>query len=113
MDVESIEHLFWDCQTVQIFWNNLFKWLNEIAINVTYDNFTSFFHAKDKKTSYIFLFSKYYIYTSKLKKQTPDISIFKRKFLNRLKIERFVALQNDTLEEFENCWINLIELFDF
>jgi hypothetical protein len=67
MYVESIEHLFWDCQTVQIFWNNLFKWQNKIAINFTYDNFTSFFQAKDKKTSYIFLFSKYYIYTSKLK----------------------------------------------
>jgi hypothetical protein len=59
----------------------------------------------------IFFFSKHYIYTSKLKKQTPDISVFKRNFLNKLKIERFIGLQNNTLEEFENFWINLIELF--
>lgn len=58
MDIDSIEHLFW--QTVQIFWMDLLTWLNENGMHILYDKFASFLHSNNKITSYSLPFPKYY-----------------------------------------------------
>ena len=48
MEIDSIEHIFWSCQQTQIFWNKLFKWLNEIGIDIAQEMYLTFFHSKNK-----------------------------------------------------------------
>ena len=108
MEVDSIEHLFWSCQKTQIFWNELFKWLIEIGVDITQDKFLAFFHSKNKITSYILLFAKYYIYKCKTKKKVPNNVIFKLKLYNRISLEKYRALQNDCLDVFNTEWSNFL-----
>ena len=34
MDIETIQHLFWECSHVQIFWNNLHNFINNTYLQL-------------------------------------------------------------------------------
>ena len=112
MEIDSIEHIFWSCQQTQIFWNELFKWLNVIGIDIAQEMYLTFFHSKNKVLTYILLFAKFYIYNCKTKMLIPSNLVFKQKLLNRISIERYIAFQNDSLDDFNNKWRFLLAMIN-
>lgn len=109
MEIESIDHLFWNCTRSQCFWNELFKWMEDIDIDINQDKFDVYFHTNNKTVSYILLFAKYFIYTCKQNKLLPNIMIFKQKVIARIKLEKYTAFRNDEIEKFNKDWSNFIQ----
>ena len=76
MAVESIDHLFWECDLIQYFWNNLFDVLAQCNLNVARNKFDVFLYTKSQILSYIYSFAKFYIYQCKFKNVIPNIDAF-------------------------------------
>ena len=78
---ESLFHLFWECAKTELFWNNIFSWLQsckiiskevnlqvDVALGLRPDN------SKQKlQINFLFLLSKYFIWLSKLKEHIPHL----------------------------------------
>ena len=82
MCIESTEHLFWECNHVQVFWNNLNHFLTNAHIRIQ-SNFqiVSFGFCQqseeDKLKNYIIFYAKYFIFLSKCHKTIPKCEYFK------------------------------------
>ena len=101
-EIEKIEHLFWQCNTVNTFWKNVEQWI--------YDK-TDYFINKDKvraifgipniskpsiPVNYLLTVTRYYIYNCKLNENNltiPGWQVFIKQYLE---VEKLIAIKNDT-----------------
>ena len=93
MAVESIDHLFWDCDLIQHFWNNLFDVLAQCNLNVARNKFGVFLHANSQISSYIYSFDKFYSHQCKFKNVITNIDAFKTKLRYRKILEQHIAIK--------------------
>ena len=107
MAVESIDHLFWECDLIQYFWNNLFDVLAQCNLNVARNKFDVFLYTKSQILSYIYSFAKFYIYQCKFKNVIPNIDAFKTKLRYRKILEQHIAIKNDKVQEYNDTWNSL------
>ena len=119
-DVESLQHLFWDCVFVRSFWLDLENIINDrchiihdIHFNedlVLFGNDTRF--KSDDVFDLILLLAKFYIYQCKMEKSTPQTRIFLKKLMYRFEIEKFVALINLDTNELLLRWMPYMPLIN-
>ena len=98
MAIETLDHQFWECFTIQYFWNKLFDLLSQYNFNDIKNKFHIFLYMRDRLLSYIYMFAKYYIYQCKFKNIIPDIGMFKTKLKNRKTLEHKITLENNRLD---------------
>ena len=82
MDIETIQHLFWECNQVQIFWNNFHNFIisTHMQMQLTFETI-SFGLCEDteevKLKNYILFYAKYYIFLNKCYKTIQSCELFK------------------------------------
>ena len=108
-DIESIRHLFWECNHVQVFWNNLHNFINNthIRININFQTISFGFCEETDDVNiknYIIFYAKYFIFLNKCHKTIPSCDLFKIYLRRRIEIEKEIALMNDQLHKFEVKW---------
>ena len=113
MDIETVQHLFWECNKVQIFWNNFHKFINNtnIQMQITYKTISFGWCEEtfeDKLKNFIIFYAKYYIFLNKCHKTIPSCDLFKHYLGKQIKIEKEIALMNDKLYTFELKWRQFI-----
>ena len=109
---ESIDHLFVHCTLIQVFWN-VFKELL-IQENIVPDNFVFtpinilFGCTNEKALSnmlyYVILIAKFYIYKTRCEDASPTFPLFRKYLTNIFEIERFIAMKNHAIENFNDKW---------
>ena len=107
MDIENLNHLFWECNHVQIFWNDFNNFMRnvnlETIINFKTISFGAYDEDKDIK-NFIIFYAKYFIFLSKCRKTIPRCELFKSYITKRIQVEKEIALMNDKLYKFETKW---------
>ena len=118
-EVETLNHLFWNCNYVSNFWNKLLRMLHEKCEHCTRMNFNQqlilFGVAEnvftDQPIDFIILYAKFYIYKWKLQKIKPDVDIFIQQLKYRYPIEKSLAATRGKLITFEQNWKLYMNLF--
>ena len=108
-DIETVKHLFWECQFSQQFWLQLKTFLNNVNIDVTFDYKNICFGISNTTLSnsiinFIILSAKYFIFKSKYMKNIPNITLFKSFLKKRMEIEKCIALEKDKIEHHIAKW---------
>ena len=119
-EVETLNHLFWNCEHVQKFWNDLKLLLDEKCPHCSRLNLTKeliLFGTKentftDSPIDFIILFAKFYIYKTKLNETRPHIKQFVQQLKFRITIEKALACKNNKEHTFENNWRLYKPLFE-
>ena len=104
MAEETLDHLFWNCMIIQHFWNNLFNFINAVHPNIDMDKNRIYFGYESYTITYITTSAKYYIFCCKCTQSMPEFKHFKQKLTKNLKLEKFLALQRDKLDDFNTTW---------
>ena len=113
---ETIEHLFFDCTKVQLFWNDLkgkfdlcslkYNTFNKIDVILGICDCGEEF----RLTNYIILLAKYYIYKCSLGNTLPKIAIFLIKIKAFYEIEFKIATDKNKLQQHFTKWDKLLPL---
>jgi len=111
-DEQSIVHLFFDCDLVSKFWNDLLVLLKEKCNHchdIYFDQELILFGLKlnvhtDAVLDLIILMAKFYIYKCKLQDTQPILNTFTLLLQNRYNIERYIAAVNDKTSQFDTTW---------
>ena len=110
--LDTIEHFLYECTGLKFFWRSLFGWLQdvlnthitltvpEILFGLENDNEDNILHVNN----YCMLAAKCYVYNCKVNDDNVIFSVYHRRLMNRLQIERCIAISNSKLIEFLNCW---------
>ena len=110
---DTIEHMFWECNEIHAFWNQLMDILNRKCINTVNVNVTKSLvllghdpniHL-DNVSYFILIFAKKYIYQCKLKEVKPILKVFLSKLKYRHKIEKYNARMKFSQNKFDIDWM--------
>ena len=117
MEIETINHLFWECLYVQQFWTELSNLLKNCNIDITFSLRTITFGITQRINNpniqvknFIILLAKYFIFKSKCQKLPLSFIHFKSYLEQRLKVEKQIYLMKDKLTQFERKWSNFSTL---
>ena len=113
---ETIQHLLWQCDIVQSFWNKLIEIINkrckhshELKLDETLVLFgVSEFIFTDTVLGLILLSSKLYIYKCKVQGTELNLKIFMKELFNRYCVEKIVRKNS---VQFKNDWGPYLDLF--
>ena len=120
-EIETINHLFWDCVYVQDFWKHLLKHIKEkcphsdrllfskelILFGVAQNSIT------DKPLDFIVLFANFFIYKCKMQRRKPTLKSFIKQLQYRQTIEKYLAVKTNKETEFFTNWIMYRNVFDY
>ena len=114
-ELETIEHLFFHCTKVSMFWNDLKSVLDSFNITIRFDIMNVLFGILDTDNisilvNYIILESKYFIYRCKLNKGCLCVSLLVDKFKKTFQTERFIAKRNNKIHFHDKKWKPLLPL---
>ena len=110
MEIETVNHLFWNCTHAQTFWldiKNAYFSNQNININLNLMNITFGLQKQSRYTSvtnFVILSAKYYIYINKCKKTMPHLEGFRMYLSKCIEIDKQIALKNDTLQHHYEKW---------
>lgn len=109
LEDETISHLLWKCNKTQEFIKAVTTWLQKFNIHCYLSEESFLFGLEktqklSKMLKFILLYTKYYIYCSRCKKQSLLLGVFKRKLLFMYKIHMDIAFSNNELENFHKEW---------
>lgn len=117
MEIETINHLFWECLHVQHFWRELANYVNQCEPNfdvcfktISFGICKTKLNLNQQVKNVVIYLAKYFIFCCKQNKQLPYLRNFKSYLAKRIKIEKEIALMNDKLPVFEHKWRNLDEI---
>ena len=113
---ETIKHLFWDCENVKTFWNDLTNSMNnrckhshQFRVDEKLVLFgQSEYLYTDEICNLIILLSKLYIYRSKVNGSALSLRCFIRELFTRYNSEKIISNNN---QQFINKWSNYLDLF--
>ena len=120
MEIETLNHLFWECIHVQHFWTNLSVFLQEYNIIIIQFNLRNVMLGITEGTNiteiqiknFIILLGKYFIFKTKYQKQYPTLIRFKSHLCQRIQIEKQIYFMKDRLAQFNNKWGTLRVLIE-
>ena len=118
--VETLNHLFWNCNFVQAFWKDLIKIIQQkcthcdrlnlsqelILFGKTENVYT------DKAIDSILLYAKYFVYKCKLQGRIPLIDQCMLELKHRITIEKILAFRTGKLSSFKDKWKLYVDMFD-
>ena len=118
---DSIQHMFWQCNHVQLFWQALINivGLNERcthAINMQISESLALFGIDkdmeiDSTFYFIILLAKQSIYHCKLNNIMPVLHVFLQKVKKRYMIEEYIAKSSLKYNDFMTKWIQYKPIF--
>lgn len=113
VEIETVEHLFFQCSLVNKFWNDALRWMQQripVRLILSWEFIKFGLLIKDKKVSYVInnvlLLLKFYIHKCKFFKIPPKLVVFKEEFkvyletVRRMKSPKAVYLYS-LLEDFD------------
>ena len=110
MEIETLNHLFWECRHVQSFCMQSKEFLKEHNIDVTFKSITFGLQKRQdpdiKIKNFIIFTAKYFIFSNKYQKANPMWEGFKLN-IEKIYIEQEIALIKNKLLDFERAWGNL------
>ena len=115
-ELETIEHVFFYCTKVRIFWDDLKALLNSVNITVSFDIkdvLLGFLDTSDSINiliNYIVLESKFFIYRCKLNKGPLKLRLLVNKFKKTFETERVIARKSNKTHFHDKKWKPLIPL---
>ena len=112
VEEETFEHLFWECERIQFFWEELTTWFHENFVHCSHVLFSKelvIMGVKpevktDKSFDLIMLLAKHYIFSCKLKKSAPLLRVFLQILKQRYMIEKVNAYTNGRQGFFHQQW---------
>ena len=118
--VETLNHLFWDCNFVQSFWKDLIKTLKEKCTHCVRLNLSKelILFGKienvytDKAIDSILLYAKYFVYKCKLQERIPLIDQCISELKHRITIEKVLASRTGKVNTFKDKWKLYAGMFD-
>ena len=112
MDVETVNHLFWNCIHTQAFWSRIKEFLSSKNIKIIdlIDLKNVTFGIQDKcrnklVLNFIILSANYFIYINKCKKSIPNIEGYK------IYLKKCIDIEKHTITDFYNRSIFRCSLF--
>ena len=119
MEIETINHLFWECLHVQQFWAEIANFLKDYNVDITFNLITICFGITQQINkpniqvkNFVTLLAKYFIFRSKCQKIPLSSIHFKSYLKQKLKIEKQIHLMKDKLAQFEIKWNNFNALLE-
>ena len=119
MEIETINHLFGECNYVQHFWANLATFLLRYNITMHFSlkyvtfGITERAHCIETQVkNFIILLGKYFIFKNKCLKTQPTISHFKVYLSQRINVEKHIYFIKNRLAQFDTKWVNLKPLIE-
>lgn len=117
-ETEKIEHLFWQCNVVNQFWEQVNQWIytkGDYMLNI--NKYRAIFGMPQtnlfiRPINYILILTRYYIYKCKMKNTNLDIRIWENDVKQFIAIEKSIAIKNDRYEKFEKTWGKWMITFD-
>ena len=113
MEIETINHLFWECLYVQQFLTELSNLVKDYNVDITFSLKTITFGITQRINNpniqvknFIILLAKYFIFKSKCQKLPLSFIYFKSYLKQRLKVEKHIHLMKDKFTQFERKWSN-------
>ena len=118
--VETIVHLFWECNLVNNFWHNLESWLKGECVHIIELNITKEdvilgiqnIRRADNVINLIILLAKQYIYRIKYKNTVPVLQHFKKSITLQYNIEKYIAFSNCDWDKFNKRWMPYKQLLN-
>lgn len=111
---ETLVHLFWECEMVQSFWNNIKNWINTKCFNIdtNWSKIDIILGSKTIQTALnnIILTAKYHIYQSKMRESAPNLNYFKKQIKILINTERYQAQKSLSLNKFHLLWNDFAHL---
>ena len=111
VEIETIDHLFWQCIHVQTFWTEFSHFLTDLNIDIDFNllNIAFGFTITIGKPeimlkNFLIILGKYFIFRGKCLKIIPTLNQFKSFLRNRVKIEKEIYFMKDKLAQFEIMW---------
>ena len=104
---ETLLHLFWECPMTNSFWADVFNLMSEYSLLYNpYRNVSDIILGKGEShlVNLIILIAKRYIYSAKMNKSIPYLSVFKKNLELQFKVEQKIAYMTNQEETFIQTW---------
>ena len=113
----KIEHLFWYCNIIMEFWENIENWIYEkkqCLVNI--DKKRAIFgicnqNEFNKPINYILILTRFYIYKCRINNKELNIATWVKEMKFFLHIEK-IAIKTDRFDKFANYWQKWMRIFD-
>lgn len=115
LEVETLQHMFCDCSFVKEFWSYVNRrYLNVLLNNVDLSAVQIIFGDPNLTinkdiTNHLILIAKQFIYESRVNNTPIIYTLFDRKVETICKLEKMIAVRNNSLVVFERKWNALYE----
>lgn len=114
--LETIKHLFWDCESSKYFWDGFLMLLRDNCglVNIDFSvNDVLFGNPNlDLKLNELILIGKKQIFHCKMEQKEPSLILFRKNINLHFRMDKLNAVKNQTRRAFDKQWekyINLIE----
>ena len=88
---ETLEHLFWDCDFVKIFWSESHNLCLKSRFEIDFNCIKfGFFEDATHPINFFILHGKYFIFNCKLNNKIPDAIVFSYKLKYYLNVEYYI-----------------------
>ena len=108
MHIESVEHLIWECQITQAFWNKIQSFFISKGYEIKLNLRDICFGLKGANNilNFIIILCKYFIFKMKYSKNIVKIfQLFFLPLLNyRIRTEKEISLMHDKIHKYEEKW---------
>ena len=109
---ENLKHLFWDCTCAKKIWSDFKIWYEAFDgcnIELNYKN-VIFCSSSNLLTNLCLMLIKKVIYNCRFSNQRPSLILFKNMIIFHYKLEKQIALSNNSMYKFVEKW-NCVEEF--
>ena len=112
VEIETLEHLFWECNTTQIFWKETTAWLLICFPQLSERSFSmsaclGLISSLNLLIDHILLMARYHIHISKIKGTIPELYKLKYTIFKARKIELRIACQSGKTKQCYEKWEHL------
>ena len=113
---ETLQHIFYDCSKVRNLWGELEKWIfNKTGIHLSFNKNNVMFGMINNKISkivnWLIINIKYYIYNTKIFKNSLNIKNIEDVLQHKFQIEKYIYLKNCEYDKFNENWAEWLNLF--
>ena len=110
---ENLLHLLTECPGTQTFWQMVIAWWNKKRSETVVLNATDILYGYKLESNlfqalnHFVIIAKYHIFLSWLNKASPSFEIFSLLLNEKIRCERTIAFENNTLTNFRAKWTTL------
>ena len=104
---ETLYHLYFECSHVQAFWECFVQWWTVVAnenLSLTLKDVILGFPERNDILNYLLILSKLCIWECRRSNRCLNFNLFLHKIEVKKETERFIAVKNGTLEDFNRKW---------